>query len=261
MTLSPSTHILRAHRAQSYYREECLTPRRRRNPPERISHRGAHQTHPENSIAAFERAIELGADGIELDVHATRDGIVVVHHDAVVHARHPQRPAHKAIVNLSVAELERFPLADGTRIPTLPEALGAIGTRATVYVEIKAPNIEALVTRCIRESETTCAVHSFDHRIVKIVKSIIPAIRTGVLEVARHIDPVASLASASAEDLWQEVDAIDLEIVERAHSVGARVVAWTANEPTQWEALYALGVDAICTDRIAELTTYGWSVG
>jgi glycerophosphoryl diester phosphodiesterase len=252
--------LLRAHRAQSYYREEHLTVRPRRNPPERISHRGAHQTHPENSLSAFERAIELGADGIELDVHATSDGIVVVHHDPVVHARHQQRPSHQAIAELSAKELEQFPLADGTRIPTLSETLDAIGRRATVYVEIKAPNIEALVTRCIRESETTCAVHSFDHRIVRVVKSIFPAIRTGVLEVSRHIDPVASLASASAEDLWQEVDTIDEEIVSKAHSVGGRVVAWTANDAAQWEALYALGVDAICTDRIAELAAYAWQV-
>jgi glycerophosphoryl diester phosphodiesterase len=250
--------LLRAHRAQSYYREECLTARPRHNPPERISHRGAHQTHHENSLAAFERAIELGAQGIELDVHATSDGGVVVHHDPVVHARHPQRPAHRAIAELRAAELEQFPLADGMRIPTLPEVLAAIGNRVVVYVEIKAPNIEALVTRCIRESETTCAVHSFDHRIVRIVKSIFPAIRTGVLEVSRHIDPVASLASASAEDLWQEVDTIDEEIVARAHSVGARVVAWTANDAAQWDALHDLGVDAICTDRIAELAAYVW---
>jgi glycerophosphoryl diester phosphodiesterase len=258
LTPSRSTHKLRAHRAQSYYPEQFLTPRKHRNPPERISHRGAHQTHPENSIAAFERAIELGADGIELDVHGTADGTVVVHHDAVVHARHAQRPANCAIAELSAADLGRFPLADGSRIPTLSESLDAIGTRAIVYVEIKAQNIEALVTRCIRESPATCAVHSFDHRIVKTVKRIFPAIRTGVLEVSRHIDPVSCLASASAEDLWQEVDTIDEEIVGRAHSVGARVVAWTANEASQWEALYALGVDAICTDRIAELATYGW---
>jgi glycerophosphoryl diester phosphodiesterase len=136
--------------------------------------------------------------------------------------------------------------------------LAAVDRRVIVYVEIKAPNIEALVTRCIRESETTSAVHSFDHRIVKIVKSIFPAIRTGVLEVSRHVDPIASLASASAEDLWQEVDTIDEEIVEKAHSVGARVVAWTANDAAQWDALYDLGVDAICTDRIAELAAYVW---
>jgi glycerophosphoryl diester phosphodiesterase len=260
LTRFPDIHSFANHPQQNYYREECLTVSRRRDPPERISHRGAHQTHPENSIAAFVRAIELGADGIELDVHATRDGVVVVHHDPVVHARHPQRPARKAIADLSLAELAEFPLSDGSRIPTLPETLDVIGPRAMVYVEIKARDIEPLVTRCIRESESRCAVHSFDHRIVRNVKAIFPAIRTGVLEVSRHIDPAASLSDASAEDLWQEVDTIDQEVVERAHMIGARVVAWTANEPTQWETLYMLGVDAICTDRIAELATFHWEV-
>ena len=183
---------------------------------------------------------------------------MVVHHDPVVHARHPQRPARKPIAKLSAADLSQFPLADGTPIPTLADTLAAIGAAATVYVEIKAQNIELLVTRCLRESGSTCAVHSFDHRTVEIVKRIFPAIRTGVLEVSRHIDPVSSLTAVSAEDLWQEVDSIDGEIVERAHSIGARVIAWTANEPTQWEALYALGIDGICTDRIAELATYAW---
>jgi glycerophosphoryl diester phosphodiesterase len=159
-----------------------------------------------------------------------------------------------------VAELRQFPLAGGTPIPTLRETLDSIGDRAIVYVEIKAPDIEALVTRCIRESNATCAVHSFDHRTVLNVKKIFPAIRTGILESSRHIDAAAVLMAASAEDLWQEVDSIDEGIVDRAHSVGARVVAWTANEPTQWETLYTLGVDAICTDRIAELATYNWPV-
>jgi glycerophosphoryl diester phosphodiesterase len=158
-----------------------------------------------------------------------------------------------------VAELAEFPLADGVRIPTLSETLDAIADRATVYVEIKAGNIEPLVTRIIRESKAMCAVHSFDHRVVRNAKAIFPAIRTGVLEVSRHIDPVASLADTAAEDLWQEVESIDEEIVQRAHAVGARVIAWTANEAAQWEALYDLGVDGICTDRIAELATYSWS--
>ena len=68
------------------------------------------------------------------------------------------------------------------------------------------------------------------------------------------------IAQISAEDLWQEVDSIDQEIVEAAHAIGARVIAWTANEPTQWKTLYTLGVDGICTDRIAELATFSWKV-
>lgn len=191
-------------------------------------------------------------------MHATRDGVVVVHHDPVVHARHRQQPSHQAIARLTEADLAQFPLADGTRIPTLAETLDAVGERATVYVEIKARDIEPLVARCIRESRARCAVHSFDHRVVKIVKAIFPAIRTGILEVSRHVDPAACLTAAPAEDLWQEVDSIDEELIERVHAIGARVVAWTANDPAQWETLHALGCDAICTDRIAELAAFSW---
>ena len=186
--------------------------------------------------------------------------MVVVHHDPVIHARHPQKPSHRAIADLATAELDAFPLADGWRIPTLAETLDVVGDRAMVYVEIKAPDIEQLVTRCIRESGASCAVHSFDHRIAKTVKAIFPAIRTGILETSRHVDPAAALVAVSAEDLWQEVDTIDQEIVDSAHSVGGRVIAWTANDAAQWDALYVLGVDGICTDRIAELATYDWKL-
>jgi glycerophosphoryl diester phosphodiesterase len=238
---------------QNYYPEELLTPSPRRNPLEMISHRGAHQTLPENSIPAFLRAIELGADAIELDVHATSDGVVIVHHDPVVKA---EGQARRRIADLSASELGRFPLTGGVEIPTLQAVLDAIGDRAKVYVEIKATNIEPLVVRCIRESGASCAVHAFDHRVVKIVKMIFPAIRTGVLEVARHIDPVASLVAAGAQDLWQEVSFIDEQLVARAHSVNARVIAWTADDPDEWEKMNELGVDGICTDRIAELATW-----
>jgi glycerophosphoryl diester phosphodiesterase len=219
--------------------------------PEWISHRGAHQTLPENSIPAFLRAIQLGADAIELDVHATSDGIVIVHHDPVVNA---PGEATTRIADLSAPDLvQRFPLAHGVQIPTLNAVLDAIGDRARVYVEIKAENIEPLVVRCIRESDTDCAVHSFDHRIVKTVKGIFPAIRTGVLEVARHVDPLASLAATGAQDLWQEVSFIDEELIARVHSANARVIAWTSDDPQQWETLSRLGIDGICTNRIAEL--------
>ncbi len=136
--------------------------------------------------------------------------------------------------------------------------LNAVGDRAKLYVEIKAPSIEPLVVRCIRESGTNCAIHSFDHRIVKTVKSIFPAIPTGVLEVARRVDPVASLVAAGAQDLWQEVTFIDEDLVARVHSINARVIAWTSDTVDQWKTLNQIGVDGICTDRIAELATFGW---
>ena len=230
-------------------REELLTqspPAR----PEAISHRGAHDSLPENSIPAFEEAIALGADAIELDVHATSDGVVIVHHDETLRGSPKRR-----IAEITAEELKRFPLAAGVEIPTLVEVFAAIGQRAFVYVEIKARDIEPLVVRCIREAGSMCAVHSFDHRIVKNVKAIFPAIPTGVLEVARHVDPVAALVAAGARDLWQEASFIDEDLVVRAHAARGRVIAWTADDAEQWKTLTEMGVDGICTNRIGPLAT------
>lgn len=224
--------------------------------PIAISHRGAHDTLPENSLAAFDRAIDAGADAIELDVHGTADGELLVHHDPALRARGGASPGMRPISELSAADIVSFPLADGNRIPTLAEALERIGTRAFVYVEIKARNIEQRVLRTLRESDSLAAVHSFDHRIARQVKELMPAMRTGVLQVARPLDPIAAARAAGAEDLWQHTDYIDEELVALAHDAGLSVIAWTANDPGRWMSLIDAGVDGICSDLIADLAEF-----
>ncbi len=167
----------------------------------------------------------------------------------------PQSPP-AVIAATRLEGLGAHPLAPGIPIPTLTEVLGVIGKRALVFVEIKARDIEPLVVRCIRESGADCAVHSFDHRVISSVKKIFPAIRCGVLQVARHLDPVSSAKATGAEDLWQQVDYIDEDLVARADAIGVRVIAWTANDTAQWQALRSLGVGGICTDRIGELKAF-----
>jgi glycerophosphoryl diester phosphodiesterase len=223
--------------------------------PQFISHRGAHQTLPENSVPAFLRAIEMGATAIELDVHGSSDGVLFVHHDAEVNAPGLSR---RGIAEMSATAVRKLRLDGDIQIPTLGEVLEAVDRDATLYIEIKAQAIEPLVVRAIREQTTECAVHSFDHRIVRTVKTIFPAMRTGVLQVARHVEPVASLMATGAQDLWQEVSFIDEELVAAAHAVDARVIAWTANDAEQWKTLRRIGVDGICTDLIAELATFKW---
>jgi glycerophosphoryl diester phosphodiesterase len=226
--------------------------------PACIAHRGAHDVLPENSLPAFLRALEVGADAIELDVHATRDGQIVVHHDPLLNAGRMPPGQKPAIADLAASDLAGFPLAHDILVPSLQEVLQAVGNAATVYIEIKAPNMEALVVRCIRESDARCVVHSFDHRIVYTVKRLFPAIRTGVLEVARHLDAWASLAATGAEDLWQEAAFIDADLVARVHDRGGQVIAWTSDDPKQWETLRELEVDGICTNRPAELAAFDW---
>ena len=187
-------------------------------------------------------------------MHATSDGVVVVHHDPVLYAEGVPQSAAVPIAAARFDQLRAHALAPGISVPTLTETLEAIGARATVFIEIKARDIEPHVVRCIRESRSDCAVHSFDHRIVSTVKKIFPAIRCGVLQVARHLDPVASLRETGAEDLWQHIDYVDEDLIAIAHSMGARVIAWTANDSAQWSFLRRIGADGICTDHIGELT-------
>src|SRR3712207_1260705 len=143
--------------------------------PARIAHRGAPREHPENTLPAFARALELGADGIELDVHATRDGVVVVHHDSVPRATSSDpRLRGRAIAELSHDELRRFEVAPGVGIPTLTDVFALVGDRAVVYVELKGANIERQVHTVIAEHGVRCAVHSFDHAAVARAGAIAP---------------------------------------------------------------------------------------
>jgi glycerophosphoryl diester phosphodiesterase len=224
--------------------------------PEAIAHRGVRDRYPENSLPAFVAAIDDGADAIELDVHASRDGIPVVHHDPTLPASSPSPLAGRAITALDSADLATFELAPGVLLPTLEEILTAVTPRAKVYIEIKGVDIEQSVAGVLARfasARESCAVHSFDHRIVKRFRSVAPEITTGILLVGYPVDAAAVLKSAEAKDLWESVEFIDEEMVTSIHRAGGRVIAWTANDPTDWKRLVDLGVDGICTDRTAAL--------
>jgi glycerophosphoryl diester phosphodiesterase len=220
-----------------------------------IAHRGASRERPENTLPAFARAEELGADGIELDVHATRDGVVVVHHDPV-----PRGPvadpalAGKPIAALRLRELRTIPVAPGTAMPPLAQVLRTIHERIEVFVEVKAPGIERHVVETITAAHASerCAVHAFDHRAIRRVRDHAPRLRTGILLSSALVDPAAALRAAHANDYWVWREFVDDALLASVHEAGGRVIVWTVNAPDEMRALAALGVDGICTDVVAE---------
>lgn len=218
--------------------------------PEIVGHRGAPLERFENTLPSFERALALGADALELDVHATSDGVIVVHHDPTLPpgtlSSGPQGGA--PIAGLRWAELRGIELAPDSRIPTLEAVLEIAAGRAIVYVEIKGVGIEQSVVRTIGRSKTSCAVHSFDHRVSRRVRALAPTMPTGVLVVGRLVEPAAALRNAGARDYWQHYTEIDRDLVADVHAAGGRVVAWTVNGEAEGAALAALGVDSLCTD-------------
>lgn len=206
-----------------------------------IAHRGANREAPENTIPAFERAIEIGVHGIELDVHVTRDNVPVVHHDPVL-------PDGGRIERMESADLKRR-----TDAPRLSEVLDLVNGRCHLYVEIKTPTAAIPSVELLKELTGWTSIHSFDHRIALVSRSLLPDMITGILLVSRLVDLVHAFHSAKATDVWQHADYIDTDLIVEAHSAGARVIAWTVNDVSRARELKAIGVDGICTDTPREL--------
>ncbi len=210
-----------------------------------IAHRGASAHEPENSLAAFREAVALGAQGVELDVHATADGKLAVIHDRIL--------AGSEIGSLQWSSVRRHRLANGEPIPALEEALEAIGKGTLVFVEVKSlPSCLDHVLLAALEAgpaPENYRVHAFDHRIVRRLRSQKPGLRCGVLSVSYPVDPLRQVLDALAADLWQEESMIDSELLELAIRNGISVYAWTVDDPERMRFLVSWGVSGICTNR------------
>src|ERR671912_1672708 len=191
--------------------------------PSVIAHRGASGYEYENSRAAFRRAIMLDADGVELDVHSTLDGGIVVHHD-------PEIPAAGPICRLSLAEARKLRIPNGEPLPQLAEVLELVGSR-DVWVEVKGLPAEheqkLLDILDAGPAPERYAVHSFDHRIVRRLGEARPALPRGILLSAYLDDPVSAMRAVGATTLWQEWQQVDQALVNHVHEAGGKLIAWT----------------------------------
>jgi glycerophosphoryl diester phosphodiesterase len=217
--------------------------------PSVIAHRGASGYEYENSRAAFRRAVMLDADGVELDIHATRDGAIVVHHD-------PDIPGVGPIAQLSLSEARSARIRNGEPLPLLSEILDLVGSR-DVWVEVKSlpPAYDGQLLAVLEggPAPERYAVHSFDHRIVHRLGEARPGLARGILLSAYLRDPVAVMRAVGATTLWQEWQQVDQDLVNQIHDSGGSVIAWTVNELGDLDRMVRLGVDGLCgnyPDRI-----------
>ncbi len=224
-----------------------------------VGHRGAMGYCPENTLASFERALELGADWIELDVHLSRDDALIVIHDETLDRT---TDGHGLVRDHTLAELSSLDAGNGERIPTLDDVLAWARDRGTVVdIEIKnAPlfyaGIEDAVVSSVRNMNMVdnVIVISFDHAAVKRVKDIEPRIATGVLYACRPIDAGVALAHAAAADaLLPQWAFVTREDVSRAHEAGLAVAPWATSDRKVVGHLIDCGVDAIATNHPDEV--------
>jgi glycerophosphoryl diester phosphodiesterase len=217
-----------------------------------IAHRGASADAHENSLAAFRLALDQGADGVELDVHATVDGEIIVFHDPELGGRQIH-DLHSAIVTAHV-------LPNGEAIPTLREALDVITPCAMAFVELKGLPAEAddtlLGLFASAPRSDRCHIHSFDHRIIRRLTDRAFAAtghrlsaNAGVLSGSYTLDPAGPVRAAGATALWQHADLVDVPLVAQVHAAGFHLYAWTVDRPEHMRRLIEDGVDGICTNR------------
>lgn len=214
-------------------------------PLECIGHRGIPAECVENTLDGFVRALDLGAHAVELDTHVCADGVVVVHHDDDV--------GGTAITALTLEEL----IERSSIIPTLDQVLDAVGTRATVYVELKGTAIEAQAIAAVRRHPTPVALHSFDHAAIERASGLAPEIPRGVLLDRAISNPIQSMRRAvertGARDVWPHWSLVSADLVRAAAEMQARVLVWTVNSPERAAHFRSLGVDGICTDDVRVL--------
>jgi glycerophosphoryl diester phosphodiesterase len=218
-----------------------------------LAHRGANRLAPENTVAAMRQAVERGADGVELDLHRTADGALVVRHDA-------DTPA--GLLGERTLSDVRQALPD---LPTLAEVLD-VCTGRLVNVELKDPDprvvdglVELLTAR--RDPPDDVLVSSFDLATIDHVRARAPELPTGFLSFG--LDPHSALVlalehghAAVHPDVWTLVDVDVAAFVEHAHHLGVQVNVWTVNDVAHLEQLRDAGVDAVITDD-SELYQFG----
>lgn len=199
----------------------------------------------ENTLPSFSAALDEGADGIELDVHATSDGVVVVHHDPTVDGR--------KISRTEWAALRKIELDMGLLIPTLRDVCALVQGRAELFVEIKGAEMETQVVEALEGYAGPTAIHSFDHAtIARLARRRVPY-RLGLL----YEEPPTRIAGAmrehGAQDVWPDRRLVTQRLIEEVHAEGGRVIPWTVNDRDEALRLAAWGVDGLCTDDVTLL--------
>lgn len=213
-----------------------------------IAHRGASAFEPENTLRAVRRALDLGADMVEVDVRESRDGYIVVIHDATVDRTTDGRGCVK---DMSLRELRMLDAGMGERIPTLEEVAKMVKGKAKLVVEVKVQGIEGKVVRLVEESsmENEALVTSFYHPVLRRVKSLNNNVRTGVIIASRPVKPVQLALDAESNALFPKHVYVDREMVLEAHENGLPVYPWTVDTVEELKRLIEMQVDGVVTNK------------
>ncbi len=213
----------------------------------RISHRGARGYAPENTLAAIERGIALHAHLVEFDVQATRDGRLVLLHDATLDRT---TNGHGPIAQHLWSDIERLSGNDGRPLPLLTDALSTASGRIGVMIEVKAEGTAKAICRIVRESQFSGPViyASFLHDELLAVRREEPEAHTLALIEAIPVNRTAFAKDAQATHVGVAFETLTPSFLKALHDRSLRVFVYTVNEPADIQVVKAMGVDGIISD-------------
>ncbi|MFN7930685.1 MAG: glycerophosphodiester phosphodiesterase [Blastocatellia bacterium] len=229
-----------------------------------IAHRGASAVEPENTLRAFARAIAMGAQMIELDLHCTRDGhIVVIHDDDLSHTTN----ARGRVSQLTLEEVRRADAGKGECVPTLQETLELTRGRVQLYLEIKAPQAAGETLRLVREfnCQNEVLLASFDLPLMKHLGETVSDMEIGLIlgtaSLNPHIRwreafPWQALRYYSYQTLCMQVKLCTAILTHKIKAQGKKLYVWTANSEADYARMIAREVDGIVTDTPDRLLAY-----
>jgi glycerophosphoryl diester phosphodiesterase len=213
-----------------------------------IAHRGASSDAPENTMKAFSRAIEIGADMIELDIHMTLDNQLVCIHDNDL----DRTTNGTGFINeLTLEEIQSYDAGDGQIVPSLEKVLALCKDRIMLDIELKEFDIEQNVLSVVERYKMLEEVifSSFYHGSVLTLKKLNTSCRTAILFDSPIEDIVDYALSIQANAINPPFDMIDIDLVESVHSAGLQVYPWTVNSKATATKLLTFEVDGLITDE------------
>ncbi|WNO75980.1 MULTISPECIES: glycerophosphodiester phosphodiesterase [unclassified Streptomyces] len=210
-----------------------------------IGHRGVMGVEPENTLRSFVRAERAGMDAIELDLHLSKDGALVVMHDADVDRT---TDGKGPIADKTLAELRELDAGQGERVPVFEEVLDAV--HAPLQAEIKDIAAARALAEVMRKRDLVhrVTVSSFHDDAVAEIASLVPGVRTVLIASRWGADIVDRAKAVGAGALALNIRRLTLETVEHAHGEALQVIGWVVNTQDQLRLVRALELDGATTD-------------
>lgn len=210
------------------------------------AHRGASAEFPENTMAAFRRALELEVEGIELDVHLSKDGVPVVIHDETVERT---TDGSGAVADLTVEELRALDAGEGQPVPTLEQVLDLVGDKVHLDIEVKANEAGKAVIELLRgRGDTRWLISSFDWNVLRYVRSVDAGAELWPLTIGASEEAIEIASALGSPALAIHEKALDDRVVAHLKGQDLGFWPWTVNDPARAIVLAEWGAIGICTD-------------